>query len=1023
MNMLFEFLETLDELVYISDIQTYDVIYMNKKLRDSLGGAFHKEYMEEKCYRVLQGYSSPCPFCTNSLLRKGKIVSWTHKNPVLDKRYLVKDSMLMYEGRQCRIEMAIDVDTEVENTKSYYYARSESILNECLQQVFSTTSPEEAIERVITYLGKTFLCDRAYVFEQEGNIVNNTYEWCAPGVSRQKNILQNLSASIFSDWDKKFKEGKMVNIWDLEEIRDKDPYLYATLKPQNISKMIAAPLAYNHDIIGFVGVDNPDENMFSLIQSTLKVIGYSIVALLKRRDLIKHLNKLSFHDALTEAYNRNALFEHGSRLENAKTAGVIYCDISGLKQRNDTLGHSAGDQMIRDTYELLKNALNTEWIYRTGGDEFVVVMVNVSQSEFSEKISQLRIMIQQGKHHIAIGYAWSDQAPFSLESLISQADKVMYQDKKEYYNSNYRIQDRNQRECLRLNEIDPEKRDNVFYQFLENTYCDMEMVFQSFTRHNSTGYLFFGDMQKDLFYISDNMRDGFGFESNVVPGLLREWSQRIATDKARELYWHEINSVLEEKRNVYDLRYQVRDINGKVIWVRCYGMIKWNADLSLPLFFTGRITYQNNEFVVDPVTNFPREFVMFRRLDQIIKNRQMVYVIGFSYNHIGEINNTRGRTYSDHLMRNIAESLVEKLSDKMSFYRLEGIRYVAIVEPSCQDSEQELVQQIQDIISKCYQVMGISVRKPCSLALMRYPQNFVSPTDFLEQMVSLIKISKRNGTNQIVEYAENGIQQVKRMSNMALELSRDVLAGMKHFRLVIQPVISVEDGSILGGETLLRWKFQGEDISPEIFIPILERENMIHQVGRWVFEETVSTCLGIISHYPDFYLTYNVSLHQMSDVKLTKFMKEILVKYQLDGSHLVAEMTESFMDEQPEKLLKFVEMCDDMGIRIALDDFGSGYSSLRMLLQYPSNIIKLDRSLLEEMMESDDKKNFISSIVYACHRFGKKVCMEGVETPEQDSMIKDSGCDMIQGYYYYKPMEVSEIYRLLVEKRKAAIDQ
>lgn len=106
-----------------------------------------------------------------------------------------------------------------------------------------------------------------------------------------------------------------------------------------------------------------------------------------------------------------------------------------------------------------------------------------------------------------------------------------------------------------------------------------------------------------------------------------------------------------------------------------------------------------------------------------------------------------------------------------------------------------------------------------------------------------------------------------------------------------------------------------------------------------------------------------------------------------------------------------------MGLRIALDDFGSGYSSLRMLLQYPSSIIKLDRSLVLEVTESDEKMNFIRSIVYACHQFGKRVCMEGVEYAEQNAIILDTGCDMIQGYYYYRPMEVHNVYLLISESR------
>ena len=142
-------------------------------------------------------------------------------------------------------------------------------------------------------------------------------------------------------------------------------------------------------------------------------------------------------------------------------------------------------------------------------------------------------------------------------------------------------------------------------------------------------------------------------------------------------------------------------------------------------------------------------------------------------------------------------------------------------------------------------------------------------------------------------------------------------------------------------------------------------------------------------------------------------MKSILDKCHLDGSHIVAEVTESFLDEQPENLNRFVDMCSQMGIRIALDDFGSGYSSLRMLLRYPCSIIKLDRSLLEEMTDSNRKLEFIRSIVYACHQFGKKVCMEGVENSEQNAIIQDAGCDMIQGFYHYRPMELSNLYHLL----------
>ena len=194
---------------------------------------------------------------------------------------------------------------------------------------------------------------------------------------------------------------------------------------------------------------------------------------------------------------------------------------------------------------------------------------------------------------------------------------------------------------------------------------------------------------------------------------------------------------------------------------------------------------------------------------------------------------------------------------------------------------------------------------------------------------------------------------------------------------------------------------------------MLEREGLIQQAGRWVMEQAVCTCVRIHTYNPALYLTFNVSLHQLGDPHLLSFMRRTLETYQLDGSSLVAELTESCLDEQPAQLSHFVQVCREMGISIALDDFGSGYSSIRMLLQYPFSIVKLDRSLVREVMESGEKWNFIHSIVFACHQFGKKVCVEGVEQQRQDENIRYTGCDLLQGYYYYRPMELYDFYRLL----------
>lgn len=1020
---IWEFFEKLDEMVYVTDIETNELIYMNEKLRDSMGIQNDQQYIGRMCYEVLQGKSSPCEFCTNCSLKAGEFLTWTHMNPVLNKRVLLKDTLVEEEGKRYRIELAIDADAENSCKSPYFYARSETILNECLHKVFSTANAEESIDQMLQYIGKTFCCDRTYIFEfNESRLATNTYEWCESGVTPQKEFLQNIPYSAIEWWMKLFASQKVTVIPDLEDIRTIYPESYAILKPQQIHSLAAGPITSDGEIIGFIGVDNPDTTMLPMIETFLNVIGYFTSTLLRRRELLRRLNDLSYHDQLTGALNRHALTEQYGDLP-MHSAGIIYCDITGLKETNDTFGHKAGDQLICHCYEILKEVAGSGMIYRTGGDEFIVLYPECTKSVFHNTVSSLHKKIREDQHHIAVGYAWSDQQPLNLDKLISDADQVMYQDKRDYYRiygNRPGVERRGVAEKKRLEKTGNVNPQTPLQTFLSLVEIDAETLIQSVSEDNDSSYFYLGDMQKDLFYISDNMRDDFGFQSNLVSGLLQAWGKRISTPEYQDIYWQDISRILREKRSVHDLRYRIKDSKGNNQWVRCYGILKWNEEKSSPLFFSGRVTHQDSKFVVDPLTGFPRDHASFQQLNELRKRGEETYIIGFSFNGLTEINSTRGREYGDRLIQKVSNALSEHLSWQMTFYRLEGARCMAIVNPACaQKGADTLIEQICTVVKACYESSNVMIQKECAFGVIKYPNpdsTLLSFEDLINNLLSLVRVAKQNTTMLYADNSAQNVEYLKKISNMALALSQNVMQNMLNFRIVIQPVVSAGDGLVIGGEVLLRWSFEGEDVSPAIFVPMLEKNGLIHAVGRWVFEQAVNTCVRIHTYDSTFYLTFNVSLQQLSDPLLLPFMKDTLEKYGLAGSNLIAELTESFLDEQPENLAHFVEECHKMGIYVALDDFGSGYSSLRMLLRYPSSIIKLDRSLILEIMESKENLNFIRSIVFACHQFGKTVCIEGVETAEQNELILDTGCDMIQGYYYYHPTELSDLYRLLSEQ-------
>lgn len=346
----------------------------------------------------------------------------------------------------------------------------------------------------------------------------------------------------------------------------------------------------------------------------------------------------------------------------------------------------------------------------------------------------------------------------------------------------------------------------------------------------------------------------------------------------------------------------------------------------------------------------------------------------------------------------------------MTFYRLPGVRCIAI--PDEELNRDEVIDKIRSIIETKYRNAGVLVDNPCSFVAVRFPQADWSVEDFQENIVALLKLARHGKENHYVANTDENIARIRAMSNMSMNITADVMNGMSNFRAVVQPIVSVATGKIIGGETLMRWKVMGEDVSPAVFIPLLEKGRMIYSAGRWIFEEAVKTCAEIVKEQKDFYLTVNVSLQQLYDDEFVPFIPKVLEKYHLDGKHIVIEMTESCMDTEPEKLMLLVNECKKLGMRLALDDFGTGYSSLRVLMKYPTDIIKIDRSLLLEMEESEAKSGFISSLVEACHDLGKKICVEGVETEAQKNIVVKGHGDVIQGFYYYRPIEIPD----LVEK-------
>ena len=432
---IWEFFDNLNELVYVSDMDTHEIVYMNKKTLEKYGYKSVEEVKGMMCYELIQNCLTPCSICNNKDLREGEFVEWKYFNPVLKRHYMLKDTMVVEDGRRYRIELAFDVTAqEKQSDMIHNYQDMESLVNEGIKLALQAETPDKTIDVILEYLGKALNGERTYIFEKrENGCDDNTYEWVAHGVTPEKDNLQNVPPEACENWYESFKKQENVIIGDIEDIKDENYLQYEILKQQNIHSIVVVPLYDRKKIIGFYGVDNPPGGFLDYCSDLLQIMGHFIISSIRRRNLLKQIKSLSYMDQLTQIGNRHAMNEFIDNLPDNKTLGVVYCDVTGLKKVNDTEGHEAGDRYIRKACQSLSSAFGEYNLFRVGGDEFLGLCLGIDETSLKEKEELLRKNMQDNSVILAVGTVWSGKGKKDIDTLISNAEKLMYEDKLQYY--------------------------------------------------------------------------------------------------------------------------------------------------------------------------------------------------------------------------------------------------------------------------------------------------------------------------------------------------------------------------------------------------------------------------------------------------------------------------------------------------------------------------------------------------------------------------------------------------------------
>lgn len=393
----------------------------------------------------------------------------------------------------------------------------------------------------------------------------------------------------------------------------------------------------------------------------------------------------------------------------------------------------------------------------------------------------------------------------------------------------------------------------------------------------------------------------------------------------------------------------------------------------------------------------------------LFSSEQKIGFIQFDVRRFKIINDLYGEKFGDEVLFFIKDNLKELCNDRQFYLNLRSDVFMIVTE---YDSDKELMSFIQRIEERSAFFKGVKLQLAFGVYSVDDKNMEIRQ---MEDRASMARTAaKENAVSNVIFYEE----QFKELlyTRKFIEENMHTAVGEKQFKMYLQPKYSISRGKIIGAEALVRWIHPEKGmIYPNEFIPVIEENGFIKMVDYYIWEEAsrfIRKCMDI--GIKDCPVSVNVSRHHLKDMQFVQVLMEDIKKHQIERALLELEITETASDEQIGQMAMRLKM---NGFTLLIDDFGSGYSSLNVLLETPFDVIKLDKKFMDNMMASDKGKLILEHTVSMSQELGLGLLAEGVETKEQVALLDQIGCDHVQGYYFAKPMPQDEFFELLKKDR------
>lgn len=398
------------------------------------------------------------------------------------------------------------------------------------------------------------------------------------------------------------------------------------------------------------------------------------------------------------------------------------------------------------------------------------------------------------------------------------------------------------------------------------------------------------------------------------------------------------------------------------------------------------------------------------QLDKAVADGKTGGLLYLDLDDFKHINDGLGHQYGDVLLKSISNSLRRIKGICNSCYRMGGDEFVIIIPPESFDKFDEIIQDIQAIFSKPWFLKDADYYCTMSMGIVNYPDDGNSVQDLIKKADIAMYDAKKAGKNRCTRYSLKLSMASSKRLDMEKNMRDATANNYQEFEVYYQPIIDILSGKPVctGAEALIRWNSATMGfVPPSDFIPLAEYLGLINPIGNHVLKEACIACKGWNDRgRGNFKVNVNLSVIQLLQPDIVEIVENTIKETGINPMNLTLEVTESLAINDMNRMKRILRQIRSLGVRIALDDFGTGYSSLNHIREIPLDVIKVDQNFVQGLAEDSYSQSFIKMVAELAAAINVNVCVEGIETEEQFHVVNNMKIQLIQGYYFDRPLQL-----------------